>query len=146
MTGGTPVPAAVEQGFRVSRGEVFPLNMRKEGESMEKDTLAVLWSSGDRDVALKVAFMYTINAKKKGWWKNVRLIIWGPSARLLSVDREVREYAGRMREEGVVLEACVTCADEYGVSDNLRSLGVDVKKMGLPLTEYLKSGTSVLTF
>ena len=97
---------------------------------MEKNTLVVLWSSGDRDVALKVAFMYTLNAKKKGWWENVRLIIWGPAALLLSMDRELREYVIKIREAGVVLEACITCADMYGVSDDLRSIGVDVKKMG----------------
>jgi len=113
---------------------------------MENDTLIVVWSSGDRDVALKVAFMYTYNAKKRGWWENVKLVVWGPSARLLSLDRELQEYVGKMRDSGVVLEACITCADEYGVADDLRALGVDVKKMGVPLTEYYKSGMKVLSF
>jgi hypothetical protein len=43
-----------------------------------------------------------------------------------------------------MLEACVTCADMYGVSESLARMGFDVKKMGVPLTGYLKEGSAVL--
>jgi len=102
------------------------------------DKLVVLWTSGDREVALKMAFMYTFNAKARGWWKEVTLIVWGASARLLSVDIELREYVQRMLDTGVKLQACKACADSFGVSDNLAALGIEVKGMGQPLTEYLK--------
>lgn len=114
--------------------------------SEKKDKLVVVWSSGDRDVALKVAFMYTINSKKKGWWNEVTLVVWGPSAELLSRDKALQDYLADMRNEGVVLEACVSCADMYGVSDTLRGMGIDVKKMGMPLTEYIKEGCGIITF
>ena len=45
-----------------------------------------------------------------------------------------------------ILQACKWCTDQYKVSDTLDSLGVDVKYMGEPLTEYIKSGYKVLTF
>jgi hypothetical protein len=112
--------------------------------SAEKDSLVVLWTSGDRDTAIKMVFMYTLNSKLKQWWKNVTLIVWGPSAKLLSEDREIQSYVARMKEAGVVIEACVTCADMYGVSGNLAQMGIEVKKMGQPLTEYLKEGRAVL--
>ncbi len=51
-----------------------------------------------------------------------------------------------MQKDGVVIEACIACADAYGISDNLKKLGYDVKFMGKPLTDYLKSGAKVLTF
>ena len=35
-----------------------------EKPSTKPDKLMVLWTSGDRDVALKMVFMYTLNAKK----------------------------------------------------------------------------------
>jgi hypothetical protein len=111
-----------------------------------KDTLVVVWSSGDREVALKMVFMYTLNAKLKGWWDEVIFIVWGPSARLLSEDEELREQIGRMREAGIVLEACKKCSDLLGVSESLESLHIDVKYMGEPLTAYLKTGMKVLTF
>ncbi len=111
-----------------------------------KDSLVVVWSSGDRDVAEKMVFMYTLNSKLRQWWKEVTLIIWGPSAKLISEDIELQDYLKKLKDAGVRLEACITCADMYRVSKKLTTLGVDVKPMGLPLTEYLKEGSAVITF
>lgn len=111
-----------------------------------KESLVVLWSSGDRDVAEKMVFMYTLNSKLKNWWKDVTLIIWGPSARLISEDIELQDYLKKLKDAGVVIEACITCADMYRVSKKLAAMGVDVKPMGLPLTGYLKEGKAVITF
>jgi hypothetical protein len=118
------------------------------GESMinANEKLVVLWSSGDRDVALNMVFMYTLNAKARGWWRDVTLIVWGPSAKLLTVDPELQERVRKMKEAGVVLEACKACSDEYGVSDGLLKMGIDVKYMGQPLTAYIKEGRHILTF
>jgi hypothetical protein len=52
----------------------------------------------------------------------------------------------KMKETGVELEACKSCSDMYGCSDGLVELGIDVKYMGVPLTTYLKEGSSVITF
>ena len=111
-----------------------------------EDRLVVLWTSGDRDVALKMVFMYTFNAKLNGWWKDICLIIWGPSAKLLAVDIELQDYIKKMKDAGVELRACIACADSYGVSETLRKLGVTVEGMGKPLTHMLKEGQKVITF
>lgn len=112
----------------------------KEEKSSKPDELVVLWTSGDREVALKMAFMYTLNARRFKWgWKNVTLVVWGPSSKLLSADTELQEYLSRIRDAGVKLLACKKCSDMYGVSDNLRRLGIEVKYMGKPLTEYLRN-------
>lgn len=108
------------------------------------ERLVVLWTSGDRDAALKMVFMFTKNAKKRGWWEDITLIVWGPSALLLSVDPELQDYVREMMDLGVVVEACVTCAEMYGVVDSLSGPGIDVKKMGEPLTGYMKEGRHVL--
>ena len=105
----------------------------------EKKTLVVLWTSGDREVALKMVFMYARNARLKGWWEQVILVVWGPSAKLLSSDAELQKQIGQMKEAGVVLEACRACADLYGVSAELENLGIEVKYMGVPLSDYLKA-------
>jgi hypothetical protein len=110
------------------------------------DHLVVVWSSGDREVALKMVFMYTYNARRKEWWDDVTLIVWGPSAKLLAEDEELKEYVSKMKDAGVRLEACKACADMYKVSGHLEALGIDVKYMGKPLTEYIKGGGSVVTF
>jgi hypothetical protein len=51
-----------------------------------------------------------------------------------------------MKKDGVILEACIACSDLLGVTEKLLELGVDVKGMGIPLTEYLKGGYRVLTY
>ena len=112
----------------------------------EQNNLTVIWTSGDRDVALKAAFMYTQNSKLRGWWNQVRLIIWGPSAKLLCNDPELQERIRLMIHIGVVVEACKGCSDEYGVSTQLEELGVDVKYVGGELTDILQEGGKVLTF
>ncbi|WP_432663024.1 DsrE family protein [Wukongibacter baidiensis] len=112
----------------------------------DKDKLVVLWTSGDRDVALKMVFMYTLNGKMRGWWDDIRLVVWGPSSKLLSTDIELQDYIKKIIEEGVVVEACKACADSYGVSSELENLGIPVKYMGEPLTDYLKSDWKTITF
>jgi hypothetical protein len=101
--------------------------------------LAIVWTSGDRDVALKMVFMYALNAKRRGWAAEVDLIVWGPSSKLLSHDVELQEQVAAMQEVGVVFKACKACSDSYGVSDKLQELGIEVKYMGLELTEYIAS-------
>jgi len=107
--------------------------------STDKKTLVVLWTSADREVALKMVFMYTLNAKLNGWWENVILIVWGPSATLLSRDKELQDKITQMREAGVVLEACKACADMDDVSSDLEQLGIEVKYIGVAFSDYLKA-------
>lgn len=54
--------------------------------------------------------------------------------------------AKAMRKAGVVVEACVSCAKHCAVVDVLKGLGVDVKRMGAPLSNRLRGGRKVLTF
>ena len=108
--------------------------------------LCVVWSSGDPDVAKNVCFMYTLNAKKRGWIDVVHLVVWGPSAKLLAENEELQADIEAMQDAGVVVEACVACANNYGVADDLKALGIDVKPMGVPLSDRLKGPWKVLTF
>lgn len=118
----------------------------EENTKSEPSKLVVLWTSGDKDVAIKMVFMYTTAAKTNKWWDTIRFIVWGPSSKLLSEDEEVQKGIQKMKEAGVELFACKACADLYGVSDKLAELGLDVKYMGQPLTSMLKSGWVSLTF
>ncbi len=113
----------------------------------QPDKLLVVWTSGDKDVAKNMVFMYTYNAKRQAWWKTVRFLVWGASSKLLAEDKELQDYLLKMKEEGVELFACKACADIYGVADKLESLGLDVQYMGVPLTEILKkSDWRTITF
>jgi hypothetical protein len=112
---------------------------------MDQDKLVVLWTTGDRETTLEMVFMYTYNAKKYGWWDNISLIIWGASSTLAAQDAEVREKLGEMKEIGIDVKACKACADDLGTTKALSDMGIEVKYMGQPLTDYLKSGARVLS-
>ncbi len=133
--------AALTIGIVVPSGLVLG-----QEKSSNDNRLAILWTSGDPEVAHRVCFMYANNAKKQKWFDEVTLIIWGPSARLLAADKDLQAEVKTMKDNGVRLEACLACADSYGVTEQLRKLGVDVKYMGKPLTDFLKQGWKVLTF
>jgi hypothetical protein len=112
----------------------------------QSSRLAVIWTSGDPEVAHRVCFMYTDNAKKQKWFDEVTLIVWGPSARLLAGDKDLQAKIKVMLEDGVKVQACQACADSYGVTEQLRKMGIDVKYMGKPLTDLIKQGWHTLTF
>jgi hypothetical protein len=124
---------------------VSPSDFAQEKE-ISNSRLAVIWSSGDPDVAHRVCFMYTDNAKKQKWFEEVTLIVWGPSARLLAGDKDLQAKVRTMIANGVKLQACLACADSYGVSEQLRQMGIDVKYMGKPLTDLIRQGWHILTF
>jgi hypothetical protein len=112
----------------------------------DDDRLAVLWTSADPDVAKKMVFLYAMNAKKLGWFKQIRFIIWGPSAKLLSENKELQDMLKKMKDLGVELFACKWCSDSYGVSEALEKMGVKVIYYGKPLTKLLKDDWKILTF
>lgn len=109
------------------------------------EKLVILWTSGDREVALKMVFMYTLNAKKRGWWEDITLVVWGPSARLLTEDEELQGYMEAIIESGVTVKACKGCSDQYGISEKIEELGITVLYIGKELTDYIKEGREILT-
>jgi hypothetical protein len=76
----------------------------------------------------------------------VTLIVWGPSANLLTKNKELQETIAKMLEAGMKVEACLACANRYGIASKLSDMKIDVKYMGVPLTNYLKSDWNVLSF
>lgn len=110
-----------------------------------KNQQLILWTSGDKEVALKMVFMYSLNCKKHSWMDNVRLLIWGPSGKLLSEDPELQKYLNDLKNAGVELYACKACADMYGISDKLTNLGVTVEYTGKMLADLQKEGWFILS-
>lgn len=124
----------------------FDVHAQTNNPANSEDKLVVLWTSDDPYVAERVALMYTHAAKTNNWFNEVTIIIWGPSAKLTAENVKIQEKLKAMQKYGVVIEACIVCATSYGVEENLKSFGFEVKGMGKPLTDYLKSGAKVLTF
>ncbi|GAB4545558.1 MAG: hypothetical protein Tsb0013_03490 [Phycisphaerales bacterium] len=116
------------------------------GGEGEADTLFVLWTSGDPDVAHRMALMYAHAAKKYGWYEHVTLVVWGPSQRLLCADKDLKAKIKEMQDDGVKVEACIACAKTYGLVEDLEALGLPVYGQGKPLSDAMKDPrTSVLS-
>jgi hypothetical protein len=110
-----------------------------------KQKQLILWTSGDREVALKMVLMYSYYCKKNSWMDTVRLLVWGPSSKLLAEDTVLQGKLKDLKQVGVELYACKACADLYGVSDKLTQLGITVIYAGEMLAELQKSGWHVLS-
>ena len=72
-------------------GSIKFLNAQDVKTNTASDTLVVLWSSGDPDVAEKACLMYAHAAKKNSWFKEVILIVWGPSEKLLAENAMLKD-------------------------------------------------------
>lgn len=110
------------------------------------DHLVIVWTSDDPYTAERMVLMYAHASKTAGWFEEVTLIIWGPSAKMVAENVKIQEKLKTMQEDGVEIRACIVCANMYKVTEDLKAMGFDVQGMGKPLTEYLKSGAHVLTF
>lgn len=130
----------------LSAGPAKLLNAQDNRANTAADTLVVLWSSGDPEVAEKACLMYTHASKKYNWFKEVILIVWGPSEKLLAENPALKEKVAAMKKDGVIVEACIACSNMYGVTNELKVCEVDVKGMGAPLSRYLKRGYKVVSF
>jgi hypothetical protein len=119
---------------------------QKNKEETNSDKLVIVWTSDDPYLAERMVLMYAHAAKTNNWFKEVTLIIWGPSAKMVSENLKIQEKLKVMQKDGVEIQACIACATAYGVVDELKNLDFEVKGMGKPLTDYLKSDAKVLTF
>jgi len=120
---------------------------RADESTTSPQRVTIVWTSGDPEVAHRMVLMYGHAAKTAEWFDEVRVIVWGPSSRLLAADKDVQAKIKQMQDDGVIVQACIVCADSYGVTAQLRSLGLEVKGMGKPLSNFVKDPEMhVLTF
>ncbi len=118
----------------------------KKNSNNTMDRLVVVWSSPDPFVAERMVLMYSHASKLNGWWDDITIIIWGPSAKLIAEDEKIQEKLKQMMKDGIEVRACKACSDAFGTTEKLEELGYEVTYMGEPLTEYLKSDAKVITF
>lgn len=110
------------------------------------DKLLIVWSTAEEEVAKKMVLLYSSVILPRGYWDKAHLMIWGPSAKLLAENEELQKLLTKVKETGVELSCCVVCSDEYGVSDTLASLGIEMIHTGEMLTYALKEDWKVITF
>ncbi len=105
---------------------------------MTKTKLLIVWTNGDKEVAMKLPLLYGSVILDRGYWEEAHLMIWGPSIKLAATDSEIQARLKQMRESGVTMSACIVCTDDYGMTDDLEQLGIGTIHTGEMLTECLK--------
>ncbi len=107
--------------------------------------LLVLWTTAERETVDHMVFMYTLNAKLKGWWEDVTLLVWGAATKLAAEDKALQESLRTFREKGIRTIACKKCAENLGAVEKLEKIGVEVFYTGEFLTDWMKSGKAMLS-
>jgi hypothetical protein len=113
--------------------------------STTQDALLILWTTAERETVLHMVFMYAANARRHGWWPEVKLLVWGAATRALCEDEGLQAGLVEVHEAGVEVIACRKCAENLDRVEALQALGVKVFYTGSLLTDWLKAGKPVLT-
>lgn len=114
-------------------------------EMQSKRVLHILWTNADVDTAQYMVMMYATNSMLNGWWDDVTVILWGATVKLTAENAIVQERIRIAAQAGVKFSACVSCAEQLGVKEQITALGIEVIPWGKPLTDLLQSGQPLLT-
>ena len=110
---------------------------------MKQDKLYILWTNADPVTAKLMVMMYAKNSLKNGWWKEVTVIVWGATVKLLAEDEAIRTEFEECRKMGVEFEGCI--AQELDLVEETEALDITLRKWGPPLTEIIKNGEHLIT-
>jgi len=105
---------------------------------MPKTKLLIVWTNGDKEVAMKLPLLYGSVILERGYWEEAHLMVWGPSIKLAATDPDIRSRLKQMQESGVTMSACIVCSDDYDATAALAALGIDNTHTGEMLTDCLK--------
>jgi hypothetical protein len=109
------------------------------------DKLNILWTSNNPDTFFNMLSRYSINSLAKGWWGAVNVILWGETVKLAGTDTRIQAELMEMQKAGVTLEACADCCENFGVGTVIGKLGITIRAMGEPFTQYIKAGEKIIT-
>src|ERR1035437_10405992 len=104
----------------------------------DSSALVIIWSSADKDVALKTALAYALNSKLNGWIQDITVLAWGPSVQLLAKDKDIQNVFTYMRQAGVIVLVDKKCVEEYQANKEMEILKLEVKSLGKTLTTYIQ--------
>jgi hypothetical protein len=111
-----------------------------------KNEVMIVWSTDNRETAENMVLLYALNAKTKGWFDEVTLLIWGASQKLLVQDEYFQTKVKEISDAGVRVVACKKCSENLGIESSLKACSVELFYTGVLLSDWAKSGKPLLTF
>ena len=107
--------------------------------------LSILWTNDNPITSEKMVFMYSLASKQKGWWQDITIILWGATVKLASENECIQELIKEALDNGIHVSACLSCADQLGVTDKINALHIETIYWGEPLTEIIKTDGKLIT-
>ncbi|MCL1796000.1 MAG: tRNA (guanosine(37)-N1)-methyltransferase TrmD [Clostridia bacterium] len=132
------------QALRITR-ERRPDLLGEKDTRVTKSKLHLLWTNTDIETSLHMVMMYATNSLVHRFWEEVTVILWGATPNLVVSHNEIQDAMRVAMNVGVAFSACISCAERYGIVDELRAFGVQVVPWGEPLSELLRSGSPLLS-
>jgi hypothetical protein len=103
------------------------------------DKICVVVASSDRRV-IKTALQYARRTVTEKFMKDIKVFLFGPSEEVIAHDTELQDFLKRFMNVGKGVLACKWCSDDYGVSDRLTELGVEVEYIGVFVSQAIREG------
>jgi len=106
---------------------------------MEKENLLIVISTDNKNSIMKFPLLYGGVSLPREYWKRVHIMFWGDSIPKAGSDIDIRKKVLDMQKEGVEFSSCIVCSEEYGVVEQLESIGIKCNHTGELLTLALKN-------
>ncbi len=111
-----------------------------------EDKLTILWTNDNPTTAEFMVFMYATNSLRKKFWKEVHVLVWGATVKLLCENKKMQELVKTFQNEGGVVLSCRACAEQLNMLEQLEAIeDVEVFYVGEHFTKILKDGEKLLT-
>ncbi|MEJ2360181.1 MAG: hypothetical protein P8Z75_01945 [Gammaproteobacteria bacterium] len=102
----------------------------------------LVWlASGERS-KLMPGVLWGLNAKRRGWVDDVRVVVFGDSEQTVMKDDELFNMVQEI--EGTMF--CRHVAENQGTVEQLESKGANVIYVGEPIARAIDEGYTVITF
>jgi len=108
--------------------------------------LFIILASGDKEVALETALFYPVTVAREKYMEEVKVILFGPSEKLVARDKKVQKRIKTLQEAGVEVSACKYCSDRMGISEKLEELGITVEYVSSGIAQMIRDGWASLSF
>lgn len=131
--------------MRRKYGYSYNLTVFKMRRNIMSKHLHILWTNSDPETSHNMVMMYATNGMLYNWWDQITVIIWGSTAKYVAEDEKIQERMKIATKAGVKFSACVSCANNLGVTKTLEDLDIEVIRWGEKLSKLMQNDEKVLS-
>ena len=131
-------------GFSSMAQEGSPGTAFFQEEKTSPESVTILWSSNDPGVFYNCITPYYSYSCEKHCWKEMNLLMWGPSVRLLAENQELQDDLSELISKGLKVKVSKYSMDKFKVTQKMSQIGIEVLYIEDDITKELKGGIANL--